>query len=197
MTTDREHRSNGTGRLILIVGESGVGKDTLLAAARIALAGDPRFVFPRRMITRPADATEHCITVSETEFDHLAASGAFSLRWSAHGLKYALPICVNSHLGAGRTVVCGVSRTVVGEARQRFAQVTVIEVVAPLPVRAARLVDRGREAAKDIAERLAPTARDVVIGQRDITVANDDTIERAAATFIAALTADRFSTSSH
>ena len=44
------------GRLVLVVGPSGAGKDTLINRAKEALKGDPRFHFVRRVVTRAADA---------------------------------------------------------------------------------------------------------------------------------------------
>ena len=43
------------GCFVAVVGPSGAGKDTIMDAARVALAGDTRFHFVRRIITRPQE----------------------------------------------------------------------------------------------------------------------------------------------
>jgi phosphonate metabolism protein PhnN/1,5-bisphosphokinase (PRPP-forming) len=169
--------------LVLVVGPSGAGKDTLLDAARVALADDPRFRFVRRVITRPAEAGgEAHEPVTEAEF----ATRAFALSWQAHGLRYGIPADIETDLAAGRVVVANVSRGVIAEAARRFP-VRVIEVTASADILAARLASRGRETAADVAARLA---RSVPIPDRIIveTVMNDAAIETGAARFLAALT---------
>ena len=81
------------GTLFLVVGPSGAGKDTLLDAARARLAGDSRFFFPARTITRPTDAgNEAHNAVTDAEFSPLSAAGGFLLEWKAHNLSYGIPI---------------------------------------------------------------------------------------------------------
>src|SRR6185295_15951480 len=45
----------GPGRLVLVVGPSGAGKDTLIAGARAACRDDATVVFPRRVVTHGHD----------------------------------------------------------------------------------------------------------------------------------------------
>ena len=176
------------GTLFLVVGPSGAGKDTLIAAARDALARDTRFVFPRRLITRPpGPAGEDWITISPAAFEAARAEGAFSLHWESHGLSYGVPHCVEAELARGRSVVVNVSRTVVAEARRRFAPVRVIHVTAPAVVLAARLARRGRERPAEIAERLRREACSPPEGPDVTTIDNGGALEPAVAAFLAAL----------
>jgi ribose 1,5-bisphosphokinase len=169
--------------LILVVGPSGAGKDTVLALARAALLADPRFHFVRRVITRPADVGgEDHEAVSDFEF----RQRSFALRWQAHGLHYGIPMDIADDLIRGIVVVANVSRGVIAEAAERFP-VRVIEVTAPYEVLAQRLAARGRESAADVANRLV---RDVPIpaGVAVETVVNDKTPAEAADRFVKALT---------
>ena len=74
MTSDagqpqREPLPIGPGRLVLVVGPSGAGKDTLIAAVRQRLAADEAFLFPRRIVTRPSSAAEDNVEADEATFE--------------------------------------------------------------------------------------------------------------------------------
>lgn len=168
--------------LVLVVGPSGAGKDTLLLAAREALAGNPRFRFARRVITRPAEAGgEDHEAVSEAEFH----TREFALQWRAHGLWYGIPADIGDDIARGHTVVANVSRDVISVAADRYLT-RVIEITAPREILASRLAARGRESSADIAARLARTAMlpDGVPVQR---VTNDGTLADGVARFRLAL----------
>ncbi|KMO15331.1 phosphonate metabolism protein/1,5-bisphosphokinase (PRPP-forming) PhnN [Methylobacterium indicum] len=175
----------GSGGFVLVVGPSGAGKDTLLRLARDALAGDPRFVFPRRLVTRPPSEHEDNETIGEAEFAEGEAAGRFPLSWRAHNLGYALPASSAALARDGHVVVCNVSRRVVGEARRRLPGVTVVEVTAPPDVLAARLAARGRREDGDLGARLTRSATVVA----DLVVMNDSSPEAGAARLVAHLRA--------
>jgi len=177
------------GRLILVVGPSGAGKDSLIAGARTALVGRPEFLFPRRIITRQSDpGSEDHFSLSEAEFAQQQATGAFFLSWGAHGLHYALPGAIADALAAGRTVIANVSRAVIDEARLKHAATTVVVVTAPPEVLAERLKARGREDAADVRERLARAAEQPS-GPGVVTVMNDGPLEVAVERFLKVLKA--------
>jgi ribose 1,5-bisphosphokinase len=170
--------------LVLVVGPSGAGKDTVLGLVKQAVAGDSRFRFVRRVITRPADAGgEEHEAVSEAAF----AQRRFALQWQAHGLSYGIPLDVVDDLARGTVVVANVSRGVIAAAAERFP-VQVIEITAPPSVLAQRLAARGRETAEDVAQRLA-RAVPLPAGVPVETVVNDTTPAAAAGRFVEVLRA--------
>ena len=172
--------------LILIVGPSGAGKDTLLNAARVRLASDPGYRFVRRVITRAADPDgEDHEPVTPEAF----AARSFALQWTAHGLSYGIPLDIEPDLAAGRTVIANTSRGVIRQAADRYPT-RVVLITAPPAVLARRLAQRGRETEADIAGRLA---RDVALpdGVDTDVVMNDATPEDGIARFLAALRRDR------
>jgi phosphonate metabolism protein PhnN/1,5-bisphosphokinase (PRPP-forming) len=163
--------------LVLVVGPSGAGKDSLLNAARDAFRDDHRVHFVRRVITRPADPDgENHEPVTEAEF----GARTFALSWSAHGLHYGIPAEATAPI-----VVANVSRGVIATAAAEYP-VRVIEVTAPPDILSVRLAARGRESSADVARRLGRTAT-IPAGVATETVWNDATLAIGAARFIAAL----------
>lgn len=170
-----------SGRLILVVGPSGAGKDTLLNFSRVHLGDRGDIVFPRRVITRPADNTEDHEPVSIYEFSRRN----FTLSWQAHELSYGIPASVETDIAAGRKVVVNASRGIIDSAKTRFP-CFVIEITASPELLAKRLAARGRENIADIAARLA---RAVPRINADATIINDGTLEEGGIQLVSLLAA--------
>jgi ribose 1,5-bisphosphokinase len=177
------------GRLVLVVGPSGVGKDTLIAYCRSRLGAADGVVFPRRAITRPSgDDTEDHEVVSEEEFRHRAAAGGFALHWRAHGLSYGVPADIAEDIAAGRTVVVNVSRSIIDAARQRFPDIRIVHVTAAPDILARRLQARGRESAVDMAARLDRATAVEVTGSDVVHIDNSGLPEDAGKELLTLLT---------
>ncbi len=177
------------GRLILVVGPSGAGKDTLIDGAKSALKANPWFVFPRREITRPAEAGgEDHNPVSLEHFETKRSRGGYALQWGAHELFYGVPRSIEKDLDADRSVIVNVSRSVIDSARAQFPKLCVLLVTAPEAVLRARLIQRGRESSADIDRRVARAAAYRVTGSDVVTIVNDGAIEDGVSQFIEAIT---------
>ncbi len=179
------HAGAHPGVLILVVGPSGSGKDTLINQARQRLHGDPAFCFPRRIITRHTTLGEDHECISETEFLARAECGGFLLNWSAHGLSYGIPGEIVSELEAGRHVIVNVSRAVVGLARQKWARTEVIHIYAAPEVLRERLCARGRESLFEIDSRvMRATDTSYAVTGPCAAVDNGGSIETATGAFM-------------
>lgn len=179
---------NIPGVLVAIVGPSGAGKDTLMNAARAALAGDERFLFVRRVITRPAEAggEDHEPATPEV-FARRAATGDFVLSWQAHGLDYAIPARLLADVADGRVAIVNLSRKVISAAEAAFPKVIVVEITAPVAVLARRLAARGRESEVEIAGRLAREAPLIARRAAVHRISNDRDLPIVADEFITLL----------
>jgi ribose 1,5-bisphosphokinase len=166
----------GPGRLVLVVGPSGAGKDTLLRLAQAACIDDHDIVFPRRVVTRESSAAEDNIAVSPDEFRRARDHGDFAVHWEAHGHSYALPLEINDDIRAGRAVVVNVSRTVIAALRQAYANVVVVAITAPPDVLAQRLAARARHSDGNITERLSRSVDDAA-AHADVTILNAGSAE--------------------
>jgi len=177
--SDHRPAAIGPGRLVLVVGPSGAGKDTLLGLARAACADEGNIVFPRRVVTREASPAEDNEQVSLDAFRQAQAQGVFAMHWEAHGHCYALPRVIDENIRAGCTVVANVSRTVVEAMRRAYADVTVVSITAPPEILAERLAARARSSDGQIEHRLR-RAVDGVAAAPDVTVVNVGGVEHHA-----------------
>ncbi len=141
------------GRLIAVVGPSGVGKDSVMAGLCDSI---PALHLVRRVITRaPGLGGEIYDAVTVAQFEALIADRAFAIHWGAHGLLYGIPFTVNDQLGKGTDCLVNLSRQVLGQASRIFPRLTVLNITAQPDTLARRLAGRGRETEAEIANRLA------------------------------------------
>lgn len=173
-----------TGRIFAVVGPSGAGKDTLMAAAHIAR---PDIALVRRVITRPESAGgEDFEGVTEAEFALRLAAGQFALHWRAHGLNYAIPESELAPMPRAPLLFNG-SRAALPAAAARFPDLVVIRVTAPSAVLIERLLARGRETREDIEARVQRASYELPDGLKVIDVKNDGPLAEGVARFLAAL----------
>jgi ribose 1,5-bisphosphokinase len=175
-TTADQAAAIGPGRLVLVVGPSGAGKDTLLGLARTACADDRNVVFPRRVITREASASEENEEVSIGTFQEALMRGDYAMHWEAHGHRYALRRAIDDEIRAGRAIIANVSRTVIGAMRRAYADVVVILITAPPNVLAERIAMRARSSDGMVEDRLRRMVEDASAAP-DVTIVNISSAE--------------------
>jgi len=138
---------NHTGRLFLIVGNSGSGKDALLTEV---LARWPASVkpirIPQRYITRPAHDSEQYISVTTREFGDFKRKNKFWLTWHVYNTDYGIPTIVLEWLRRRQDVAINVSREIIPRARRIIPDLKVIFVSVPLEITLQRMRSRRREA---------------------------------------------------
>ncbi|MFO7858801.1 MAG: phosphonate metabolism protein/1,5-bisphosphokinase (PRPP-forming) PhnN [Ectothiorhodospiraceae bacterium] len=182
-----------SGTLYYLIGPSGAGKDSLLAALPRHLEPDAPVAIARRAITRPADATgEDHLPLDREAFRERQAQGAFALSWESHGCLYGIGIEVDQWLARGTRVLVNGSRGALERAQDHWGKaLTPVVVRVDADVLAQRLQRRGREDGHAIHQRLD---RARALGEpahpRRLIIDNNGPLDQAAAR-LAALVAGR------
>ncbi|MBS1181189.1 MAG: phosphonate metabolism protein/1,5-bisphosphokinase (PRPP-forming) PhnN [Proteobacteria bacterium] len=141
--------------MVVVVGPSGVGKDSLMAFAAGRLAGRADIGFVRRAITRPGDAGgETHEPVSPEAFAAMVAAGRFAVSWRAHGHSYGIPGDTLDTVRVGRTLIANGSRAALDGFVAAYPRLEVVTITASRERLFERLRARGRESELDILARL-------------------------------------------
>lgn len=176
------------GIFFFLVGPSGAGKDSLLDGARAALLQTDRYVFAKRVITRPSGAPgEDHEAMNVREFAVAKTAGRFLITWDAHELRYGLDNTLLDALAQGRHVIANGSRAVIRELAAKLPRLVVVEVTASAAVLAARILGRGRENAEQTRLRLLRQVEPLPVDLETLRVNNDGTLDEGIQRFIHAL----------
>lgn len=176
------------GTLIVVVGPSGAGKDTLIDYARRRLGDVPSVLFVRRVVTRTpqANAEDHD-TLSVETFAAAMASGEFAVTWQAHGLHYAIPVSARHHVATGGVAIVNGSREALPAIRSAFGHVIAIHVTCRPDVLSARLAIRGRENKEQQQGRLARATMPMEALRGAIEIDNSGDLASAGNAFVTAI----------
>lgn len=185
-----DRRTEREGAIIVVVGPSGAGKDSVIGFVAQHFSGRAEIDFVRRVITRPSDAGgEDHESVSDDDFDARLAKGDFAVAWHAHGLKYGIPREALERVRAGQILIANGSRGALAQFRQVFPKVVVVNITASPEALAQRLVARGRETEADILKRLQRQAPDILDDAGVTTIDNSGPLEIAGSHFAAIVAA--------
>ena len=143
------------GKLIVIVGPSGAGKDTLITEVLKDEELSKSLQLVKRTVTRKASKdAEDFISLSEEEFLKAKADDAFCVTWQAHDLYYGVDRSALNHVKSGGYALFNGARRVLLEIKDTFTHVVVINITANPDVLAERLQKRGRENTEAVIKRL-------------------------------------------
>lgn len=173
------------GRLIAVVGPSGVGKDSVMRGVAEIM---PKLHLVRRVITRaPSLGGEDYDSVPASHFQDMAGNGAFAVYWGAHGLYYGIPQTVRYQVNKGTDCLANFSRKALKAGADAFPNFLVLNITAKPETLAARLKARGRETYAEIEKRLAQAEKPIPSGLDVIELSNDGPLEQTIARAVALL----------
>ncbi len=176
---------NFLGTLILVVGNSGSGKDSIINGTSEEYPLDLKKVYvAKRYITRPPSETEDNYFISSEEFNERNKQGKFALQWHIYGLDYGVPIEIENWLKKGHTVIANVSRTIINDTRKKYKNVKVVFIDVPFDIILLRLKNRERESEQRLKERIERASNNQKFPEADFVVDNSGELDEAISQFL-------------
>ena len=171
------------GYLILVIGNSGSGKDSIIKEV-IRRNQTLNLYSPKRYITREPSDDENNIFITDEEYHLISNQGKFALEWEIYNLKYGVPIEIDNWLQKGYHVIVNVSRTVVDEAKQKYQKCKVVFVEVPFQIIKKRLQARGRENKAGLKERIERAEKNQKYLDADFIIDNSGSLESSVNQFL-------------
>ncbi len=162
-------------KIVLIVGASGVGKDTLLRNVKDKIEAN----FITRYITRPPDTNEENFYIDSDAFKILQSVDFFVSTWEAYLNYYGI---AKNQINEGLNII-SVSRSAVGDFERVYDDVTTISILLPKTILYRRLKDRGREDEEEILKRLN-RSYDTINSTNLVKFINDKSLDESTAEFL-------------
>ncbi len=179
------NKKNFPGLLVLVVGNSGSGKDSIMKGVKERFPSKLKNIYlTQRIITRPSSKTEDNIAVTPEEFKKMSARDKFALQWHIYGLDYGVPIEIDEQMKKGHPVLVNVSRTIVKKAREIYQNILVVFIEVPFEITLERVKERARESGERLEERIQRARKNQNFPDADIIVDNSGDLENAINQFL-------------
>jgi phosphonate metabolism protein PhnN/1,5-bisphosphokinase (PRPP-forming) len=135
-------------KIILIVGASGVGKDSLIKELKNEF--EEKINFVTRCITRVPDKNENNYYFNSHAFNILKEQNFFVSTWQAHQNLYGISRdCVKDGVN-----IISISRGNINDFEKEYEEVYTINITLSKEELLKRLIKRGRENSEEIEKRL-------------------------------------------
>lgn len=181
----RKNKKKFPGLLILVVGNSGSGKDSIMKGVKKRYPPDLKTVhLTQRYITRPTSDTEDNVYITPEDFREMSTRDKFALEWHIYGLDYGVPIEIDDWLKKGHPVLVNVSRSILKKAREIYQNIIVVFIEVPFEVTLKRVKERARESGKRLEERIERAKENQKFSEADFVVDNSGTLENAINQFL-------------
>jgi len=176
---------NFPGKLVLVVGNSGSGKDSIISGVVKRFPSNLKEIhLTQRYITRPSSETEDNIGITPEIFKEMAHQKRFALEWHIYDLDYGVPIDIDDWLKKGHPVIVNVSRTIVKKARSIYRNILVVFIKVPFEITLQRVKERGRESGKLLQERIQRAKDNQTFPDADFIIDNSGELEIAIDQFL-------------